>query len=453
MTMRSDKIMLWAATAAFLAAACGPPQKGPKHGGDDDDVVDTGDHHNTDQADKMIKCPDGVMRVKCPEEIKRGPIDDTTRKDFDAAVAFYTDKIKGGWTDDVCSAVAEKWADVAGSHDKMVEARFNAGSAWHKCGKLDRAEAEYKKVMAMHPTHAPTISNLGEIEFERGNVGKAEQMWNQAIGLDSKLTAARNNVAWLLLVKLRATTDRSAWNRIEKEARDQLSNVLAVDQENVPAYVLYGLVYMEGSERNSNRLDLAKLLLDEAAKRNDKYAPLHNARGLWYMRKKSPGPALEKFMQAVTLDPDFLEARMNVGNITLGFRKYDVAAEQFSYILGKRPKDYDAHIGMGIAQRGLGKLDDAEKEYNTAKDLDGKRSEAFFNLGVLYQGFRANKAGDLKASQEMYRKAKSYFQDAISRGTLDADDKGDATDLIGDCDNVIKQLDAAIKAAANPNPQ
>jgi tetratricopeptide (TPR) repeat protein len=453
--MGSNRIILWAALAAFLgAAACGGNKPKVKHGDDDDHVGNmNGEHGNTDQAEKMVKCADGVMRVKCPEAIKRAKLDDSTKKDFADALAFYTDKTKAGWTDDVCSAVADRWADVAGSHDKMVEARFNAGMAWHKCGKLDRAEAEYKKVLAMLSTHAPTISNLGEIEFERGNVKKAEEMWNQAIGLDSKLIAARNNLAWLLLTQLRQTNDRSTWGRLEKEARDQLSNVLAVDQENVPAYVLYGLVYMEGSERNSNRLDLAKLLMDEAGKRNDKYAPLYNARGLWYMRKKSPGPALEKFMQAVTLDPDFLEARMNVGNITLGFRKYDVAAEQFGYVLKKQSKDYDAHIGMGIAQRGLGKLDDAEKEYNTAKDIDPKRSEAYFNLGVLYQGFRANKAGDLKASQDMYRKAKSYFQDAIARGTLDPDDKGDATDLIGDCDKVIKQLDDAIRAQNQPNPK
>jgi tetratricopeptide (TPR) repeat protein len=444
--------LILAALAALTLAACGPGTKpGPKTGGDDDDDGGgTGPRIGDDK--KLIKCPDGVMRPVCPETIDRKPIEAGTKKAFAEALAFYNEKTKGGWTDDVCSAVAERWADMAGSADKMVEARFNAGMSWHKCGKLDRAEGEYKKALAMLDTHAPSISNLGEIEFRRGNVRKAEEMWQKALSLDSKLIGARNNIAWLLLVKMRETTDRSAWNKLEKEARDQLSSVLAVDQENVPAYVLYGLVYMEGSERNSNRLDLAKLLLDEAAKRNDKYAPLHNARGLWYMRRKSPGPALEKFMQAVTLDPDFLEARMNVGNITLGFRKYDVAAEQFQYVIGKRGKDYDAHIGLGIAQRGNGKLDEAEKEYNAAKEIDGKKGEAYFNLGVLYQGFKANKAGDLKLSQDAYRKAKGFFQDAISRD-LSQSDKDEAKDLIQDCDKVIKQLDDAIKAQnAPPEP-
>ena len=45
---------------------------------------------------------------------------------------------------------------------------------------------------------------------------------------------------------------------------------------------------------NKNRLDLAKTLLDEAKKRNEKYAPLQNAYGLYYMHKGSlePGAAV-----------------------------------------------------------------------------------------------------------------------------------------------------------------
>ncbi len=447
--MNMYKLNLVAALVGLALVACGGPKKGPKSGAKDaeNDIGGVVSDECKDPSNPKCKATVGAGQE---EEIKklREPVSDQAKKDFEAAIAFYEEKKKAGWTDDVCSAVADRFADVAGSHDKMIEARFNAGMAWHRCGKLDKAKGNYEQALKILPNHAPTLSNLGEIEFRNGNVQKAADMWKRALALDSKLIGARNNLAWLLLVELKQTKERSAWNRIEKEAREHLSSVLAVDQENVPAYVLYGLVYMEGSERNSNRLDLAKLLLDEAGKRNPNYPALHNARGLLFMRRKSPGFALERFMEAVKLDPEFLEARMNVGNITLGFRKYDVAAEQFSYVLGKRGKDYDAHIGLGIAQRGLGKLDDAEKEYNRAREIDPRRGESYFNLGVLYQGFRANKAGELKASQEMYRKAKGYFQDALSRN-LAGDDRAEAQELIKDCDKVIKQIDDAIRAQAS----
>ena len=36
------------------------------------------------------------------------------------------------------------------------------------------------------------------------------------------------------------------------------------------AYTVYGLIYMEGRQKNRNRLDLAKLLLEEGEKKNPK---------------------------------------------------------------------------------------------------------------------------------------------------------------------------------------
>ena len=77
------------------------------------------------------------------------------------------------------------------------------------------------------------------------------------------------------------------WKKLEEDARFNLSNVLGVDTDNVKAYTLYGLVYMEGYQKNKNRLDLAKTLLDEAKKRNEKYAPLQNAYGLYYMHRNA----------------------------------------------------------------------------------------------------------------------------------------------------------------------
>jgi len=433
--------------AALVMAACGPkPGANTGGGGGGGGGGHSGVSAACQKDPTSPKCISGGQHAEITKI--RDTVSADAKKDWEEAVAYYLEQTKGGWNSDVCAAVAGKFSGVANDHPKLIEARFDAGMAWHHCGQLDRAEGEYKKALAILANHAPTLSNMGEIEFKRGNVKRAQELWSKAIELDSKLVAARNNLAWLLLDQLRHTTDRSTWNKLEKDARDQLSSVLAVDQENVPAYVLYGLVYMEGSERNANRLDLAKLLLDEAGKRNDKFAPLYNARGLLFMRRKSPGPALEKFMQAVSLDPDFLEARMNVGNITLGFRKYDTAAEQFSYIIGKRSKDYDAHIGLGVAQRGLGKIDDAEKEYNAAKDIDPKRGAAYFNLGVLYKDFRANKASDLNGSKAMYQKAKSYFQDFLSKSDASSDDKDEAKENMKDCDKVMKQIDDAIKQQA-----
>ena len=366
------------------------------------------------------------------------------REDWEGAVLFYKEQKVAGWTKQRCKQAAGRFARVADNHKSLVEARYNAGLSYQHCGMKDQAKRQYKLANEKGP-HGPSLSNLGELLFAAGNTKAAKEHWERAIKADSKLTAARNNLAWLGLEKLRKTKNQREWKQLEKEVRNQLSSVLAVDNDNVKAYVLYGLVYLEGAARNRDRLGLAKLLLDEGEKRSKNYAPLFNARGLLYMRQGNLGQALASFQKAVLLDPDFVEARMNVGSITLGFRKYQTAAEQFQAVLQKQPNSYDAHIGLGKAQRGLRQLKDAENSYGNARELDDTRGAAYFNLGVLYKDFYANKASDLKESQAHYKRARDFFQRYLSKPDVTAANKREAQENISDCDKLIKQLGEVIK--------
>ncbi len=363
------------------------------------------------------------------------------KKDFAQAVAFYKEQGKGGWNKGSCQAAAAKFEQVASAHNKMVEATFNAGLSYQNCGMMKDAESRYQDALKIHAGHGPSLSNLGQIYFLGGNEARAKQYWEKAVAADKKVVGARNNLAWLMIRQVREKKARLA--DVEEQALTHLRSALAVENDNIEAYVLLSLLYMEGAEKNKARLTLAKLLLDEAKKRNDKYAPLYNARGLLELRRENVAQALDEFRQAVTLSPKFVEARMNVGNIVLGFRKYDEAAEQFGAVLKMKPKNYDAVLGLGVAQRGQKQLEEAEKSYNKAIQLDSGRAEAHFNLGVLYKDFRANSTENLKAAQEAYRTAIRHFNQARSRGNADPDMTAEAKENINDCEKNIKSLDEA----------
>lgn len=429
---------------------------------------------------------------------KKGPkrvVSANAQKKFEEAAAFHAKKQKEGWNSGNCNAVADRWKSVASKFPKLQEARFNAGLAYEQCKMWKKAEAQYQATLK-RGSHGGSLSQLGSIYFKLGKKGAARKYWESAIKADSKLIAARVNLSWLLLQEFRGMKPYSgSWKSMQKKLRENLSSVLAVDQENYKAHVLYGLVYMEGSKRNKDRLGLARLHLDEAKKRNKEYPPLQNAYGLLYMRQNSLGFALAKFAKAVELDPNFVEARLNVGLLALGFRKYDTAFRQFKAVLEIKPKNYDARVGLGIAQRGLaasqvvdpqidamrkalndGKsevdvarafkidldsvrfwksgdmpsvrkpalLNDAEASYKQALKLDNTRGAAYFNLGVLYKDFRANKAGGLAGSVKAYEKALEYFRDFQSKRDVTKDDIKEAKDNIKDLEKIIKQLKAEI---------
>ena len=431
----------------MLAAACGGGQKTGGGGGGTPPPPHIG--AATNQLDQT-----GPQKVAPKAEISKD-----ARNDYQAAVQFFTENDKNGkWSESSCRQSAEKFQGVVREHSDLVAAQFMVGLSYHRCNLLDDATKAYQQATSMKgdPTkQAMALSNLGTIYWKQGKLDGAKQYWDSAIKANGKLVAARINMASMQLEVLRHTTPKDPkWKATEEDARINLSNALGVESDNVEAYTAYGLLYMEGWQSNKNRLLLAKLLLDEGKKRNEKFPPLLNAYGLYYMHRGALNEALASFSGAVEGDPKFAEARINAGQLTLNFRKYDVAKEMFAKALEVAPKSYDATIGLGIAMRGLNDFDGAEKEYNLAKQLDPRRDDAYFNLGVLYKAFRANKVNDpdpikaLRQSQDMYRKAKDFFQQAVDKDG-DAADKQEAKNNIADCDKVVKQLDSAITSLQN----
>jgi tetratricopeptide (TPR) repeat protein len=371
------------------------------------------------------------------------------RKDYDSAYEAFDKNDKAGtWNESACRSSADRFAGVVRSHPQMVEAQFMVGLSYQRCNLSSDAERAYQAALKIKPNHGQSLSNLGEIYYRAGKAEGAKQYWDSAVKANGKLVAARINIASMELEQMRNLQPYTPeWKKLEEDARFQLSSSLGVDSDSHHAYTVYGLIYMEGFEKNKNRLDLARLLLDEAKKRNEKFAPLQNAYGLLYMHRNALSEALKHFQTAVELDPKFVEARMNVGLTTLGFRNYNVAKEQFTEVLKIQPKDYDAVIGLGNALRGLNDFDGAEREYKKALDIDRKRGEAYYNLGVLYKDFRATKQPP-QESIGTYNVAKQYFQDFQTK-QADPKDVAEAKEQVALITKTVTQTQKFLQSTAN----
>lgn len=399
----------------------------------------------------VVKTGDGGSGANAPKvEFSKD-----AKKDYESAMQTFAANDKSGWSESACRSSADRFAAVAREH-KVVAAQFMVGLSYHRCNLTGEAEKAYQEASRMQGDplrQAMALSNLGEIYYRAGKVDGAKQYWDNALKANGKLVAARINVASMELDQMRKIPNPKdpKWKSLEEDARIHLSNALGVDSESVYAYTMYGLIYMEGWKTNKNRLDLAKLLLDEGKKRNENFAPLQNAYGLYYLNRNALSEALQHFQKAVELDAKFIEARMNVGLITLGFRKYDVAKEQFTKVLELQPKNYDAMIGLGAAQRGLKDLDAAEASYKKAKDLDSRRGDAYYNLGVLYKDFRATKQ-EAQASIATYKTAKGYFQDFLSKGGS-PEDQAEAKEQVALIDKTVTQTEKFLKMMASQPQQ
>ena len=74
---------------------------------------------------------------------------------------------------------------AAAEHGVNVDTLSAVGSANLKLGRLGQAEQILRRALEQDPTFVPALNNLGVVLMERGKVGEAKIIFQQAYALDS----------------------------------------------------------------------------------------------------------------------------------------------------------------------------------------------------------------------------------------------------------------------------
>jgi tetratricopeptide (TPR) repeat protein len=333
-----------------------------------------------------------------------------------------------------CESLAKDFEKFGNAY-RAAEGFFNAGAVWDTCGNTAKAQALYKQALTVNAKYSPALTNLGYIALRASDVAGAQQQFEAAREADPRNVQAYNGEALVLFEKAKAqNNDRM----ILAQAVQKLRRALALDAESLPAYSLLALIYYTASESDRLKLDLAELVCKQAKERNDKYPQIYNTLGLIKLRKNNVTGALREFRTAVQHDPKYVEAQLNIGAITLSSRDYKSAEEAFKAVVDAQPTNqaqlFDATMGMAVALRGQRRIDEAEQWYAKAKTLNPKDCAIPYNLGILYQDYKASGEADLS-------KARTYFTEYASC-------KGALTFRIQDAQRRIKDIDETFKALA-----
>lgn len=99
-------------------------------------------------------------------------------------------------------------------------------------------------------------------------------------------------------------------------------------------------------------------------------------------RKGRVSEALAHYENAVSIDPDYLLARMNLGGLYLRTGANAKAAEQFQAVLRMDARTAGAYAGLGTAELALGDPAAAETAARKAIEMDGALQVARYVLGA-----------------------------------------------------------------------
>ena len=290
---------------------------------------------------------------------------------------------------------------------------------------------------------------------------------HQAAVVDSqfKNVEALVNLAMLYIKRNNKLPEADGTGSDLVRAKKYLQSALAVDDGFMPAFNQLAILYFETAKQQAGRetkrrvasaasrekkvdtqaLELAALVCEQAIRKNGNYAPIHNTAGIIQVELGRLNSAVAEFNTARKLDPSFFEAHMNYAAVNLQFRGFAQAEEAYRAALRVKPNDFDAHLGLALALRGG--IDDtnfdkhvkeASDELAKAKQLAPDRAETYYNEAILTQEYKAKSGANSEAELV---KAKGLFSEFIQKasGAAEfADAVKRSRDRMGEIDQIIE---------------
>ncbi|MEJ2587951.1 MAG: tetratricopeptide repeat protein [Deltaproteobacteria bacterium] len=106
--------------------------------------------------------------------------------------------------------------------------------------------------------------------------------------------------------------------------------------------------------------------------------------GTDFAQKGEWNHAIQNFVQALKIKPDYPKAHSNLANVLYELGKVDQAFEHFETALKIDPNAVEVHYNYGTALAEQGKIDQAIDHYIKAIRLQPDLLQGHYNLGVLY---------------------------------------------------------------------
>ena len=230
---------------------------------------------------------------------------------------------------------------------------FNEALRHHRAGKLDQADALYRKILASSPNHSPTICNLAATLAGRGRWEEAESCYRRALELQPDDADVLSNLGNLLLARGRPS-----------EAEDCYRKGLALAPDRVALHVNLGNLYFQ-----QDRLQQAQDAFVAALAIDPGLALARSNLGVTLWRRGQPTEARACFEEILVADPDNFDALANIGNMLDAEGKHREAVECFRRVVAKRPDWASGYFNLAVAAGHCQDRDAAIAAFRRAIDL------------------------------------------------------------------------------------
>jgi tetratricopeptide (TPR) repeat protein len=275
----------------------------------------------------------------------------------------------------------------------MLRRNLDLALQQHQAGRMAEAEAGYRAVLAVWPTHADALHLLGLVFHQTKRHEQALLPILRALELQPRAAEYYNSLTAIYIALKQLDAAIAAGRRAVElqpnlpEAWCNLGNALCASEQNDP---------VNSHPVNSN--------------------PVQNS------------AAIESYLRALALRPTYALALMGLGNALMNSRRYQEAITAYRKAIAARADLVDAYYNLGNAYRGIEDNRQAVACYRQAIALKPDHLEAINNLACTLQ-----QMGDLD-------QALHILQDAAKAHPTKARVRSNIANLLAEAD----QWDRAI---------
>jgi protein O-mannosyl-transferase len=274
------------------------------------------------------------------------------------------------------------WRDTLAKNPGCWLAHNNLGVVLEQQGKLDQAEAEFRRALELKPTFAEALNSLGGHLAGRGRVEEGISYCRRALEINPIYVNALYNLGNAYAGQQRFAEAISYYEEAlrlkprDYEARSNLAQSLAKTGRMDEALAQYRLAWKSKPEDVNLCRNLAAALV----------------------RQGKPDEAIGLYRQALGQNPNDANLRYELGLALALQERWDEAIEQYTETLRLASDNVEARYNLGYALRRRGRLEEAAAQLREALRLAPEFPLAQYNLGCVLadQGRRDEAVSHLK---------------------------------------------------------
>ena len=236
--------------------------------------------------------------------------------------------------------------------------------------RFDEANAHFAEAVQVSRGGSLPLTEAGAAFIQQKRYAEAIDVLQRAVAADPNMAAARENLAFALM-----NSGRPA------EAVEQFDVALRLDDGSRRAEVLQG---RGDAKRFAGRIDEGIVDLRDSI-------DLKSTPGVWndlgsaYSAKNDIAAAEQAYTQALLLDPNLYDARMNYAAVLNRAGQNEEAAAQIRQAMRLNPSSVEPRVYLALVTASLGRRAEAVAIAEEAKRMDARASNEFLTRALRLQ--------------------------------------------------------------------